>query len=117
VVKVNKHLKNIIIGILSITGISALFYWLKPTEEQIKHRQDEKEKNNKHIPKGERCASCMYWMDIGDDRPKMVCKKKPPVQNTYAIDKEYLRHYPIYKDAVEWPKTEANDWCGEFDQK
>lgn len=57
-----------------------------------------------------RCRDCRFW--YGDDKnPDFPdphdCRRYAPRPRMVHLDE-------MPREAVVWPRTEANDWCGEF---
>jgi len=117
-----KKIISFIVSIISVTGvltvITFIIKYFAPTEEEIKKRKEEKRKNNIGQPEGEKCSKCKWWIDVGDMRAKMVCKKNPPTQAHYNNCNHNHHNLHISNaTVVEWPETKASDWCGEFKNK
>ena len=52
---------------------------------------------------GKSCKMCEYWDEIGR------CRRQAPTAIPQPTQTGVTRLYVLV-----WPKTEADDWCGEF---
>jgi hypothetical protein len=58
------------------------------------------------MPLDARCQSCRYW--TGKDAPAGECRRFPPVQSS-------IIHGDVMSAAApQWPATNDDDWCGEW---
>ncbi len=53
------------------------------------------------------CSGCVYWDDTADDdgtadARRGRCRRQPPVISASG------------SDVAQWPRTRADDWCGEW---
>lgn len=59
------------------------------------------------------CENCFFWERVS--RSFGRCHRLPP--SPYAIPRDGPDDNPKGDPVISWPKTEANDWCGEWQQK
>lgn len=53
-----------------------------------------------------RCDNCRFW-----DKDGRCHRHAPPANTPVAADHQSVLWYG---DVAVWPKTDQNDWCGEF---
>jgi len=72
------------------------------TEEWMQENLEEFKRKEKFPPV--RCADCRYWDAAGPSDDRRLCRRNPPTKYG-AVGDDYLMGV--------WPRTEADDWCGE----
>lgn len=65
-----------------------------------------------------KCENCDFWQEL--DGKGGTCKRYPPKPTPMPIQMAGRiqvgnRPSPVnFMDVISWPKTKAEDWCGEF---
>jgi hypothetical protein len=57
-------------------------------------------------PRPERCETCRFWEDAGDDEG--LCRRRAPLPYSTRDDEH------VAERTAWWPFTHPHDWCGEW---